>query len=48
MNEGSRARGPRSSSVNSVPLILDIEDFKVMIQLVVANVFFCFLNHKGF
>jgi hypothetical protein len=28
MTERIRARGPRSSSVNSVPLILDIEDFK--------------------
>ncbi|XP_010453306.1 PREDICTED: exocyst complex component SEC10 [Camelina sativa] len=28
MTEGIRARGPRSSSANSVPLILDIEDFK--------------------
>ncbi|CAH2072908.1 unnamed protein product, partial [Thlaspi arvense] len=28
MTEGIRARGPRSSSVKSLPLILDIEDFK--------------------
>lgn len=38
MKEGLRARGARSSSANSVPLILDIEDFKVRIQLVVADV----------
>jgi len=45
MTERIRARGPRSSSVNSVPLILDIEDFKVRFS--VAYVF-SLLNHKGY